>query len=436
MINAATKALFGRKDVSEPQNAVPVETSPSVIFIDSEAVFVMNDGNPDIVISDEIVKKQDVEILKNDKTILDTIKAQIASSYSATRVFLANKTSESFKAVKAASSTALFSLLSACYGTDQVDALRKILNGENIDNFPTFIESIINNFSNFIVNHNGVYNFTINKLTPIIINAVDDNIKKIFLTIGQLKTVKLDETTAQRLDLYFKYKNTSIQEREHDGISPKVLVLPTLFKTNLVNVLQLLIEVFTILNVIEVQELANGLSPVNKSTCVDSDQHPILEDEVFKKNLHTLTKCFRDQSKSTKYTFDIVIKLLIAVIEKAKVPYKESGKIYEWDETTKLFTSVKKLFEETTGNFVYPLVEPNVDMNDEATSQVESDKAFTLIAFVLVLLNNITDQLKRAEEEKLEQKRGGRKKKTKARRKLSKKRKSKRRKHLKKQIYP
>jgi len=416
--------------------AVPVEESPSIIYVGEEEVFVMNDAEPEILISDEIVKKTDVEILNKDKTILETIRAQIARSYSETKQFLANRTSEGVAMVKSAASTALFSLLSACYGTDQVDAFRRILNGEDIDDFPNFIENIINNFSNFIVNHRGVYNFTINKLTPIIINAVDDNIKKIFLTIGQLKTVKLDEMKAQQLDLYFKYKNATEQERKAGGISQEALVLPTLFKTNLVNILQLLIEVFTILNVIEVQELANGLSPKNKTACVGESKSPILEDEAFKKNLHTLTKCFRDQSKSTKYTFDIVIKLLIAVIEKAKVPYTESTKIYKWDETAKLFTPVKNLFDENSGKFMYPLVEPNDDDDDKAVSQDESDKAFTLIAFVLVLLNNITDQLKRAEEEKLKQKPGGRKKKTKARRKLSKKRKSKRRKHLKKQIYP
>jgi hypothetical protein len=211
----------------------------------------------------------------------------------------------------------------------------------------------------------------------------------------------------------------------------------------MVNILQLLIEVFTILNVIEVKELEDELIPINKTTCVGSDQKPILEDKDFKNGLRTLTQCFKRQSKSTKYTFDIVIKLLIAVIEKAKFPYEESGKIYKWDKTAKLFTSVKTLFDEKSGKFLYPLVEPNIvkatsDVEsdkaitliepnvDEAISHVESDKAFTLIAFVLVLLNNITDELKRAEEEK--EKLGGKKIKTRARRKLSKKRKSKRKK--------
>lgn len=338
-----------------------IQLYPVAIPVETESVYVV-DGEP--IVAEQI--SEDTEKVTSDNKNGNTLSSQVSNIYSSVKsaisAFSTGGVGDALSLLKGASTVFLskfIDVLTNGYGYGN-QLYNWFMDPNSTPAGLAILRGMITQLSTSIVQYKAIYSFTINKLSPIIINIIDPNLKKIFVSLKKLKTVEINPKTAGFIHDYFTQnsdpnKTFSIEQ-----------------KTILARILQLLVDIFIILGEIETLDFEVLLKKqMEQGNC------EVLKDSTSKPLFDELKECLKIKTQMEKKTYHFLVELLNVLTEAAKTPFFDGGNennYYSWDVYSNMFVK--------NGKFVGQII-----------SQQESNKKFNLIALVYVLLNNIVGKL-------------------------------------------
>jgi hypothetical protein len=196
--------------------------------------------------------------------------------------------------------------------------------------------------------------------------GTDTTIKNIVLELSKLETVNLHN------------KNRFFSDIEaylyHPNPRPE---LSPLNKTRMINILQLIIDVFRVLIVIEPFPPLKGL-----------DGCALLTDTAFMEKLKNFIVCCERRKEKEVVLFSLLIEIFTKVIQRAKLPFNVKDRhdgvtTFYWVEDINAFSPFRDPF----------VKDPDLYGSIHAIKEKDSNSNINLMVFIIVLFKNIVAEL-------------------------------------------